>query len=62
MRYCIYCNREVKPTKSFNWIVFLLLCVTGIGGIFYLLWYFMKSKNKCPICGGKTKKKEKMNY
>jgi hypothetical protein len=57
MKYCPFCQREVKGTKKFNWFIFLLLCVTGVGGIFYLLWYFAKPSNKCPICGGKTEKR-----
>lgn len=47
MKYCPECKRNVKPTKNFNWIVFILL-----GGVFYLLFYMFKKK-RCPICGCK---------
>lgn len=51
IKHCDLCKRDVQPIKKFNWIVFLLLCLTGIGGIFYILYYWLlKSKNTCPIC------------
>lgn len=46
VKYCHACKRNVTPSKSFNWLVFLFLC-----GVFYLPVYFLKRK-KCPICGG----------
>lgn len=52
MKYCKHCERMVQPMKSFNWGAFLLLCLTGIGGIFYLIWWLIKGK-QCPICGGR---------
>ena len=56
MRYCKYCKREVKGTKKFNWIIFILgLLLFGVPGLIYLLWYMIKRSTKCPICGGKTK-------
>ena len=59
MRYCPYCDRLVKGERSaFNWAIFLLLCLTGIGGVVYLVYYLFKSKKVCPICGGKTKRKK----
>jgi len=34
MKYCKYCDREVKPRKEVNWIIVLLLIVlTGGGGL-----------------------------
>jgi len=59
MRYCEYCKREVRGTKDFNWLIFILGCLLfGVGGIAYLVYYYMiKRSNKCPICGGKTKRR-----
>ena len=51
IKFCNLCNRDIQPIKKFNWLIFLLLCVTGIGGIFYLVWSFIfKKPNRCPIC------------
>ena len=44
--YCNLCNRNVVPTKEFNWLLFIFLC-----GCFYLPFYWMAEK-KCPICAG----------
>ena len=52
IRYCPLCERNVSAKKKFSWPIFLLLCITGIGGIFYIVWYIVKPKNICPICGG----------
>lgn len=46
VKYCHACKRNVTPSKSFNWLVFIFLC-----GVFYLPVYLLKGK-KCPICGG----------
>jgi hypothetical protein len=49
-KFCLLCNRNVIPTKSFNGVVFLILFVLGIvPGVLYLFYYILKSK-KCPIC------------
>ena len=48
--YCKLCDRNISPVKFFNWGMFLLLCITGIGGIFYIMWYIVRPKNRCPIC------------
>ncbi|WP_129599542.1 hypothetical protein [Anaerophilus nitritogenes] len=55
MKYCTLCKRYVEPTKSkWNWGLFILLCVTVVGGIGYAIHHvFMKSKNRCPICATK---------
>jgi len=56
MRFCTYCKREVKGTKKFNWIIFILGLITfGVVSIAYLIYYLLKRSTKCPICGGKTK-------
>lgn len=60
MKFCPSCLKNVSPIKRFNWAVFLLLCITMIGGIFYLVWYIIKPKNRCPICGCKVVKKDKI--
>ncbi len=55
MKHCTLCNRPVDPVKSkFSWAWFILLCFTGIGGIFYILYHiFMKTKSYCPVCNTK---------
>ena len=51
IKHCGLCQRDVQAVKKFNWIIFLLMCLTGIGGIFYILYYWLiKSENTCPIC------------
>jgi len=50
-KYCTLCNRYISPKKQFSWPIFLFLCITGIGGIFYLIWFIFKPKKHCPICG-----------
>lgn len=52
MKWCIYCHRWVKARKRFSWVVFLLFCLTGIGGMFYLFYFWFFKKKECPICGG----------
>ena len=49
-KYCRNCEQFIKPRKRFNWPIFLLLCITGIGGIFYLIFYFLFARAVCPIC------------
>lgn len=58
-KYCTLCDRMVAPNKRFSWAIFLLLCITGIGGIFYLLWYFFFTGKSCSICGNKNLKSRK---
>mgnify|MGYP000244935829 FL=1 len=52
MKYCKYCDREVKPRKEVNWIIVLLLIVLtgGVGLLIYLPFYVFKHAS-CPICG-----------
>lgn len=45
-KWCLACERTVSPQKKFNMLGFIFLA-----GIFYLPYYFLKSK-KCPICNG----------
>lgn len=44
MKYCKYCDREVKPRKEVNWIIVLLLIVLtgGFGLLIYLPFYVFK--------------------
>lgn len=51
IKYCPLCERNVPATKKFNWPIFLLFCITMIGGIFYIIWYIIRPNNRCPICG-----------
>lgn len=53
MRWCIYCERSVRPIKHWSWLAFLAWCLTGIGGIVYLLYYLLLKRKECPICRGK---------
>ncbi len=52
IKYCVLCKRNVPAAKNFSWPLFLFLCFTGVGPFIYLLWYFIKSRNMCPICKG----------
>jgi hypothetical protein len=54
IQYCPLCERQVEPIKKFSWGWFLVWCLTGVGGIFYILWYLVKPKNRCPICRAKV--------
>ena len=49
MKYCNNCKQIVEPLKNFNPLLFLILCCTCVGWIFYLSYYLLKSK-KCPMC------------
>lgn len=51
-KYCTQCDRNVTPKKRFNWSIFLLLCLTLVGGIFYVIWFILRPNNRCPICNG----------
>lgn len=44
--FCNLCNRNVIPTKKFNWLVFIFLCA-----LFYIPIYLLQKK-RCPICQG----------
>ena len=47
MRFCKYCNRNVKPHKGWSWVGFIF----GFG-VIYLIYYVLKTPS-CPICGAK---------
>jgi len=53
VKYCPLCDRNVEATKSFNWPIFIILLLCGGIGIFYFIYYLLKPKNRCPICGTK---------
>lgn len=53
VRYCPLCERNVAAKKKFSWPIFLLLCFTIFGGVTYLVWYIVKARSVCPICGSK---------
>ena len=58
--FCELCQREVGTTKKFNWIIFIIgLLLFGVGGIAYLIYYFMFAPKICNICGSKKLKKVK---
>jgi hypothetical protein len=46
IKYCKLCQRNVEPTKEFNWLIFIFLC-----GLFYLPLYLAQPA-KCPVCKG----------
>lgn len=52
LKYCINCQRKVKPRKDFSVVKFLLLAIFtfGIGEIVYIFVYWGKKK-RCPVCG-----------
>lgn len=54
--FCKHCNRNITPTKKFNWLAFLFLPV--LGGPVYLFIYLFKKK-RCPICGNQELEPEK---
>lgn len=47
MKFCQFCQRNVKPKKDWSWVGFIF----GFG-IFYLIYYFLKAPH-CPICNAK---------
>jgi len=51
IRFCNLCDRNVAATKKFSWAIFLFSALTVIGPILYLLWYFVRPRTLCPICG-----------
>lgn len=54
VKYCPLCQRNVEPTKKFNWPIFIILLIIAIvPGILYYIYYLLKPKNVCPICGTK---------
>ena len=52
MKYCKHCQQKVVPKKKFNWWFFLLTAIIGIGFV-YLIWYIIKFRTRCPICGAR---------
>jgi len=46
-RYCLKCEKYIKPKKKFNWLVFLFF-----GYIIYSIYYLFIKKEKCPLCSG----------
>ena len=56
MKYCKNCKQNVRATKKFSWFWFLagLVCF-GVGAMVYLVYYWLKPANKCPMCGSKVR-------
>lgn len=55
VKYCPLCDRKIEPTKKFNWPVFIIALILGlIPGLLYFVYYLLKPKNACPICGTKN--------
>lgn len=52
---CSRCGNTVQPVKKFNWGAFLLLFVltSGFGGIGYIMYFGVKSRDRCPVCNAK---------
>lgn len=51
-KYCNLCMRHVEPTKRVNWLLFLILLLIGVfPAILYGLYYMIKPRTLCPICG-----------
>jgi uncharacterized protein (DUF983 family) len=59
MKYCAECDRNVKPRKQFSFPWFIIMCLTGIGGIVYVLYYALLKRKQCPICGSGRLKRRK---
>lgn len=54
IKYCPLCQRNVEPTKKLNWPIFIILLIIGIvPGLLYFIYYLLKPKKVCPICGTK---------
>jgi len=54
VKYCPLCARKVEPTKKLNWPVFIILLIIGfVPGVLYFIYYLLKPKRVCPICGTK---------
>jgi hypothetical protein len=48
---CANCEKQVIPTKAFDWAIFIILLVLGgIGGLLYLVYYGSKAARECPAC------------
>lgn len=45
-KWCLNCEQFVEPKKSVNWVVLILF----FG--FYILYYALFKKSRCPICNG----------
>ena len=57
-KYCLNCKQFVKPHERFSIIAFIiLLFVFGLGLIYLLISFFLKSQ--CPICHTTKLVKEK---
>lgn len=53
--WCPACSRPVAHWKPFNWLLFLLLILTGIGWAFYIIYHIFQSPH-CPICRSPTRR------
>lgn len=51
--YCVYCQRHIGPVKNINWIALILLTLitSGVYLLFYIIYYVLLKKEKCPTCG-----------
>lgn len=47
--WCQACDRFVAPIYPFNWLLLIALIFSGVGWIFYLIYYFLQAP-RCPIC------------
>jgi RNA polymerase subunit RPABC4/transcription elongation factor Spt4 len=45
LKYCPNCQQNVAPSKDFSWVGF----VFGFG-LFYLAYYMLLKKERCPMC------------
>jgi RNA polymerase subunit RPABC4/transcription elongation factor Spt4 len=45
LTYCPNCQQNVAPSKDFSWVGF----VFGFG-LFYLAYYMLLKKERCPMC------------
>lgn len=58
MKNCKHCKRKVSPVykrNPFNWGLFFLFLITGIGDFIYVpYWILFGRKKRCPICNARV--------
>lgn len=57
VKRCDYCGHIGKPRKPFSWLWFLLLAVTGVGALYYLIFYLFFKRRSCEVCGSRELEK-----
>lgn len=60
MMHCTNCNQSVMPIKRWDWGLFWVCFIVGFftvgfGHVAYLIYYLLKRRDVCPICGLKMR-------